>query len=167
MAFLHDHQELVEEPRVDLVDGVEFADGHPPSESLTNEEQPLRSGDRGLRQEFSGWYVRVVLFGGIAIEPVATLFEGTQTLLDRLGERAPDGHGFTDGLHARAQLPGRTRQLFEGPPRNLRHHVVDHRLEAGVGGLGDVVRDLVEGVADGELRGDFGDGIARGFGGQR
>ncbi len=38
-------------------------------------------------------------------------------------------------------------ELLEGPARDLDHHVVDRRLEAGRGHPGDVVRDLVEAVA--------------------
>src|SRR5690606_38065215 len=45
--------------------------------------------------------------------------------------------------------------------------VVDHRLEAGRRLAGDVVGDLVERVADGELGGDLGDGEPGRLGGQR
>ena len=45
--------------------------------------------------------------------------------------------------------------------------VVERRLEAGRGLLGDVVEDLVEGVADRQLGGDLGDREAGGLGRQR
>ena len=48
----------------------------------------------------------------------------------------------------------------------LVHDVVDRRLEAGRGLAGDVVADLVEPVADGELGGDLGDREAGRLGGQ-
>ena len=51
----------------------------------------------------------------------------------------------------------RAGELLEGPARDLHHRVVERRLEGRVGLAGDVVGDLVEGVADGEQGGDLGD----------
>ena len=48
-------------------------------------------------------------------------------------------------------------ELLEGEPRDLGDHVVDRRLEAGLGLAGDVVGQLVQPVADGQLGGDLGD----------
>ena len=62
--------------------------------------------------------------------------------------------------------PSEPGQLLEGPAGDLGDHVVDGRLEAGRGGPGDVVGDLVEAVADGQAGGDLGDGEAGGLGGQ-
>src|SRR5690606_38375142 len=52
-------------------------------------------------------------------------------------------------------------------PGGLDDDVVEGRLEGGRGLAGDVVGDLVEGVADGQLRGDLGDGEAGRLGGER
>ena len=49
------------------------------------------------------------------------------------------------------------RELLEGEARDLGHHVVDGRLEAGRGLAGDVVADLVEQVAHRQFGGDLGD----------
>ena len=49
------------------------------------------------------------------------------------------------------------RELLEGEARDLGDDVVDGRLEAGRRLARDVVPDLVERVADGELGGDLGD----------
>ena len=46
------------------------------------------------------------------------------------------------------------RELLEGEARDLHHDVVEHRLERRRRRLRDVVRDLVETVADGDLRPD-------------
>ena len=59
------------------------------------------------------------------------------------------------------------RELLEGPARRLDHHVVDGGLEAGWRLARDVVGDLVQRVAHGELGGDLGDGKARGLGRER
>jgi hypothetical protein len=48
------------------------------------------------------------------------------------------------------------REFLEGEARHLGHHVVDRRLEGSRSrAAGDVVLELVEGVADCELRRDF------------
>ena len=63
-----------------------------------------------------------------------------------------------------ASAPGNFSKAKRGI---LVDHVVDGRLEAGRRLAGDVVGDLVERVADGQLGGDLGDGEAGGLGGQR
>src|SRR5690606_21948698 len=54
-------------------------------------------------------------------------------------------------------------ELLEGEPWGLDHDVVEARFEAGRRFLGDVVDDLVEGVADGELGGHLRDRVAGGL----
>ena len=63
--------------------------------------------------------------------------------------------------------PGGAGELLERPPGHLGDDVVDGRLEAGRRLPGDVVGDLVERVADGELGGDLGDREPGGLRGQR
>ena len=104
-------------------------------------------------------------------EPGVLLLQRAQGLLQRLGEVAADGHGLAHALHVRGELVVGRRELLEREPRGLDHDVVQGRLEAGrralpVGAGGDVVRDLVEGVADGQARGDLGDREAGGLRGQ-
>jgi hypothetical protein len=92
---------------------------------------------------------------------------GAQRLVERLLEGAADGHHLTDGLHAGGQRVVGAAELLEREPRDLDHHVVDGRLERGLGLAGDVVGDLVERVADGELRRDLRDREPGGLGRQR
>ncbi len=94
---------------------------------------------------------------GVAVQAEATLFERAQALLQRFRERAADRHRLADRLHLRTEHPGGAGELLEGPTRHLGHDVVDGRLEAGRRLPGDVVRDLVERVADCELGGDLRD----------
>ena len=82
-------------------------------------------------------------------------------LAERLAEVAADAHHLADRLHLRGERLVGARELLEGEPRRLHDHVVDRRLEAGRGRARDVVRDLVERVADREPRGDLRDRIAR------
>ncbi len=78
-----------------------------------------------------------------------------------------DRHHLADRLHAGAQGGPRARELLEGPARDLDHRVVEGGLEGGVGLAGDVVGDLVEGVADRQQGGDLGDREAGRLRGQR
>ena len=82
-------------------------------------------------------------------------------LEERLAERAPDPHRLADGLHLRAERAVGARELLEGEAGELDDDVVERRLEARRRGACQVVRDLVERVADRELCGDLGDRIAR------
>ena len=57
-------------------------------------------------------------------------------------------------------------ELIERPLRELDHHIVERGLEACVGLAGYGVDDLVECIADGDLRRDLCDRIAGRLGGQ-
>ena len=92
---------------------------------------------------------------------------GAARLQERLAERAADAHRLSDRLHLRAECRVRAGELLEGKPRELDDHVVEGRLEACGCRAGQIVRDLVERVADRELRGDLGDRIAGRLRGER
>ena len=96
--------------------------------------------------------------------PVEARLERAQRLLERLLEGAAHRHGLAHGLHLRGQLGLGARELLEGEARDLGDHVVDRGLEGGRGLAGDVVLDLVEREADGELGCDLGDREAGGLG---
>src|SRR5208282_3346115 len=84
--------------------------------------------------------------------------EGADSLLQRFFECAADGHHFAYGFHLRAQRFVGAGKFFELPLRNLDNHVVERGLEAGGSLARDVVRNLIERIADGKLGGDFRDG---------
>ena len=88
-------------------------------------------------------------------------------LQERFLERAPDGHRLADRLHLRRQRRIRFGELLEVPARDLHDDVVDRRLEGGRREARDVVGDLVEVIAERELRGDLRDREARGLRRQR
>ena len=156
---LLDQEQLVDEPGVDLRgledllrrgagadglhDGVDPAVGRagPPrrSSSALSPGSPVKANWRAL------------------------LLQRAQRLLERLGEVAADRHGLADRLHGGGEGGVGGRELLEGEPRRLDDDVVERRLEGGRGLLGDVVGDLVERVADGELGGDLGDREAGGL----
>ena len=82
----------------------------------------------------------------------------SQCLAERLGEAPADRHGLAGALHGGGQRHVGIGELLEGEPGHLDHDVIQGRLEAGRRLAGDVVADLVQRVADGQLRGDLGDG---------
>ena len=160
-ALVDDHRHLVEEPRIDPGAGGQVVHRDAPPQCLAELEDALRRGDGdGLEQLVVGQRPLGRL-ARVGVEPVAADLQRTQRLLQALGERAADGHRLAHALHLRAEDAGRAGQLFERPAGDLRHDVVDARLEAGRRLVGDVVGDLVQGVADGQASRDLGDGEAR------
>ena len=93
--------------------------------------------------------------------PVELALESALRLHERLDECAPDTHRLADGLHLRAERRVRARELLEREARDLDDDVVERRLEAGRRRAREVVRDLVQCVADRELRRDLRDRVAR------
>src|SRR5690606_10651758 len=81
----------------------------------------------------------------------ASVLECAKSLLERLLERAPDCHGLTHRLHLGGQTRVRSRELLEGEPRALHHHVVQHGLKGGRRGTRYVVGNLVQRVTNCQL----------------
>ena len=159
--------QLVQEPRVDLREIEDLRDGVAGAESVAEKVDALGVG----RAEFLpdgfvvGHLVATVL---AAAAPAARAgLERTQAFLERLLERAADGHGLTDGLHRGGERGVGAEKFLEREARDLRDDVVDGRLEARGGQPRDVIAQLVERVADGELGGDLRDGETGGLGGER
>ena len=75
-----------------------------------------------------------------------------ERLQERLREGAAEAERLADGAHLRAELTRRTGELFEVEARRLDRDVVEGRLEGSRRLARDVVRQLVERVADGEQR---------------
>ena len=88
-------------------------------------------------------------------------------LQERLAERPADAHRLADGLHLRPERRVGAGELLEREARELDDDVVERRLEARGRRLREVVRDLVERVADGELRCDLRDRVAGRLRGER
>ena len=100
-------------------------------------------------------------------EAVHPHFQRTHGLEQRAFKVHPDGHNLARGLHLGADVLVRIDELVKRPARELEHHVIKRRLGTGIRLPGHAVDDLVQGVAKGNARGDLGDGVARGLGGQR
>ena len=163
-----DPLDLLEKPRIVVAGGLDRSDLEPGAKGLRDHPDPLRRRARERRPDrLLRTVVVVQLRNRDLVQALEVDLERPQRFLQRFGEGAPDRHDLADRLHRRGQDRLRFRELLEREPRNLGHHVVDGRLERRRRAPGDVVGDLVEGVADRQARGDLGDGEAGGLGGQR
>src|SRR5262249_20271599 len=82
-------------------------------------------------------------------------------------ERPAHRHALPDRLHVGGEPALGAGELLEGEAGHLGDHVVDRRLEGGGRRPRDVVRDLLERVADRELRGPLPGREAGRLGGER
>ena len=80
-----------------------------------------------------------------------------ERLQQRLRERAADPECLADGAHLSPQRSRVAGELLEVEAGRLHGDVVERRLEGGAGDAGDVVRQLVERVADRQQRGELRD----------
>ena len=151
----HDLGDLVEEPVVDAGERVHLVDGHAAVEGLGEGEHAPGRGVLELGGE-------VVELAGLGVESVDADLQHSQGLLDDLGERAPDGHDLAHRLHLRADAVVDLAELLQVPPRELADDVVEGGLKERAGAARDGVRQVGQGVAQGDLGGDVGQGIPRG-----
>ena len=94
----------------------------------------------------------------LQVEAVDAGLQPAQRLLQRFLERAADRHHLADRFHLRRQPVVGLLEFLEREARHLGDDVVDRRLERRRRlAAGDVVLQLVERVADGELGRDLGD----------
>ena len=161
-----DAAQLAQEPRVDLGQVEDLLLGQAREHRVADEERTF-----GIRAGEARADLSEVGEGGVAeltaaAEAPGADLEGAEGLLEGFLERAPDGHRLADGLHRGGEGGVGADELLEREARDLRDDVVDGRLEAGRRGLRDIVLQLVERVAHGELGGDLRDREAGGLGGE-
>ncbi len=162
--------DLLEEPPVDLRGAVHLFQAHAGAEGVADEPQALGPRDRQFLADAgqAGLGVDAVFGRDLRLETIRTGFQAAHGFLQRLLEVAADGHHLAHRLHLGGQARIGLREFLEGEARNLGDDVVDGRLERGRGDTaGDLVAQLVQGVAHRQLGGDLGDGEAGGLGGQR
>ena len=151
---------LREEPRVDLRERMDFLDGEALGEGIAHVPDTLGTGLAQLLLDD-------LAVGCHLVEAVDADLQATHGLLQRLLEGATDGHDLAHRLHLGREAVVGLRELLEGKARNLDDHVVDGGLERRRGGTpGDLVLQLVQRVAHGQLGRHLGNGEARGLGGQ-
>ena len=153
--------QLCKEPAVDPADAEDLVDGRTALQGLKNGEQPVVIHPAEPLPD--GGMVLGIVFAIQAVQAHLRAADGLHQCHLKAGS---DGHDLTGSLHLGTQLAAGVGKLVEGPLGHLHHDVVDGRLKAGAGLAGDVIFDLVQRVAKGDLRGDLGDRITGGLGGQ-
>ena len=125
-------------------------------------DPPVDGRQRALALLFRSEPLELALEPGMQVVrvPVEVALEPALGLHERLDERPADAHRLADGLHLRPERRVGVRELLECEARDLHDDVVERRLEARRRRAGEVVRDLVERVADRELRRDLRDRVA-------
>ena len=165
-----DFGQPLEEPRVDSC-GFVYA-RHAPSgqEGVPEAENALGRGNADLVFEhfFIEGAIRAQRRSILAIgaEPGTPGFQRAQRFLHGLFEGASDRHGFADTFHLRGQHRISLGEFFKGEARYLDHAIVDRRFETRGRLARDVIAQLVQRVAHGELGRDFGDREPGSFGGE-
>ncbi len=101
------------------------------------------------------------------LQAMQTDFKRTNCFVQRFFKRTSNGHDFTGRFHLRTQPAVGGDKFIERPARNLCNDIVQRRLEAGVRLLGNRVFQLIQRIADGNLRRHLRDRIAGRFGRQR
>ena len=160
---LVDEHDLVEEPRVDLGGLEDLLDRRALAQRLLHDHDAAVG--RALRDPRAA--PRRVRGLVAPVERRAALLERAERLLQRGRVVAADRHRLADRLHGGRERRVGGRELLEREPRHLDDDVVERRLEARRRDPRDVVRDLVEAVADRELRGDLRDREAGRLRGER
>ena len=92
----------------------------------------------------------------LLLKAVRGYLQGTDRLLQGLFECAPYRHDLAHRFHLRAEDVFSLRKFFKGKTRDLDHHIVNGRLETGRGLPGDVIGDLIQGIADRQFGCDLG-----------
>jgi hypothetical protein len=154
-------QDLVEVPRVDPGGRVHVLDGHPRGQCEAHGVDAVRGGVGE-----TGGHVRAHA-RGVEVDPLrevelrAALLERAHRLEESGAEVPAQRHDLAHALHRGREGGVRRGELLEREAGDLDDDVVERGLERRRGDLRDVVGDLVERVADRQLRGDLGDREAR------
>ena len=163
---LHQFLDLGQEPRIVFASVVDLLDIEAEAESLGDDQEPVRR----RRPQRLAHDVAVGPAGGARyldlVEARQVRLHGPQRLLQGLGETPPDRHGLAHRLHRCVQQGLGAGELLEGEARHLGDDVIDGGLEGCRGDAGDVVVELIEGVAHRQLGRDLGDGEAGRLGGE-
>ena len=154
--------ELLEEPRVDLRELVDPLGAPAAFERLEDRPHATVGRNRQTAAQAGIHFIRCRVFGacpgllpGAEEAPLLAEFQRPEALQERFLEGAPDRHRLAHRLHLRRERAVGLRELLEVPARNLDDDVVDRRFEGRRREARDVVRDLVEVIAERELGGNL------------
>ena len=120
-----------------------------------------------LRARLAELFFDPLTVRGFLIQAIDTHFQSPQGFLERLLKGPAHGHDLAHGLHLSGEMGIGRGKFFECKTGHFGDHIINRRLKGGRRcATGDVVFELIEGVADCEFGGDFGNRKACGFRGQ-
>ena len=160
----YDFLNPLKEPGVEARNCVDFGNSHAFAQGLSGDQKPVRRRTRQgrcqlvLRRAFQ--FIDVIEADKAGVQPA-------QGLLHRFMDVAPNRHHFTDRLHRRRQDGFGALELFKGKARDFGHDIVDRRFKRRRRRARNVVVDLIERIAHGQLGRDLGNREAGCLGGQR
>ncbi|CCJ77186.1 hypothetical protein BN135_2250 [Cronobacter muytjensii 530] len=155
--FFKAHQlfNLHQEPAVDVGQVENAVNGQARAESVSDVPDTLGARVFQLTTDF-GQRFRVIQ-AHFRVKTGRAYFQTAQRFLHRLLLSAANRHDLTDRLHLGGQAVVSARKFLKVKARNFGDNVVDRRLEGGRGATaGDVVHQLVEGIAHRQFRRHFG-----------
>ena len=155
--------QLVQKPPVDLGDVVDSVVRHATLEGFVHAEGALGVLHMQMLDDFLGRELFKVGQGHC----VQTQLGGGNRLHHGVFKAVADRHNLAGRHHLGTQRLVGVDELVKRPFGVFYNDVVQRRLKAGAGFAGDIVGDLVQRVAEGDLGGNLGDGIARCLGCQR
>ena len=162
----HQLFQVIQKPGIDFGQLMQTLHLHAPAQCLKNKTDPSGVG-------FGKPQLKIILVHAAEIilavktKTHATGFKRAHTLLKSLLEGAANGHGFAHRFHGCGEDVFGFRKFFKGPARDFHHTVVNGGFKGGIGFAGDVVFQLIQGIAHCQLGRDLGNGKAGGLGGKR
>ena len=163
-----DRAQLPQEPDPDARARVDLRLGRAAPEGREHTPEPVIGGDvREVALDEGCRLQRLRPLRRLIEQALPLHLERAERLQERRLEGAVDRHHLARRLHLRAEPAVGIAELVERPARDLHHDVVERRLERRGRPLRHRVRDLVEALADRDLRRDAGDRVARRLRGER
>ena len=157
---LDDRLDGMQEPAVDPGQLVNLVDAEAVAYRPRHGEDPQ---GRGVAQLLA----QVVEAERVRVEAAHADVEHAHRFLNDFRKTAADRHHLADAFHLAAEPRRRAPELGEIPARKLAHQVIQSRLEERGGAARNAVGDLGERIAERELGGDVGEGIAGRLAGER
>ena len=146
--LIQQHQ-LIQEPRVNLGGLVQLLHGGTGQQGLLHLVDTLGGRNLSLLNQLGQLSLREVQ--RLEREGRTLLLQRTHRLLQSLSEVTAQSHSLANTLHGGGQGRVSSRELLKREARNLHDHVVEGRLEGRRGLLGDIVRNLIQGVTQRQL----------------
>ena len=163
-GLFHFHQDgkLVNEPQVNPCDFMDIFIGNASAQGLGNPPDPH------VVHLFQLFPQLTVSKSGKVIgqEAVHMLFQGTDCLHQSAFKVGADTHDLAGGLHLGSQGTLGAYEFIEREPWHLDHAVIQHWLKACICLFCDRVLNLIQGITQGNLGSNLGNGVSGCLAGQ-